>query len=187
MRERLRLHQDPGGYQKSRLLSLRLWESRGIWAYWLHPLHPQRCGAGNTTGSSEEGNRAAARSGKSFRLNMLGWEVGDCAFLTKDLRFKLNLFVLLTFININRSDITCGEPSSPSRAYTDFADCQVVTSLWCKRQNQSWAAVSYVRTLTGNRGQAVTVCPGHRGQHSRRRGQAAEPASEERTVAHSHF
>ena len=113
-------------------------ESHSICAYWFaSPSPAQGCGAGNTTGSKEEGNRGAACSGKSFRLSALGWEAGDCAFLTKDLRFKLNLFVLLTFININRSDTTCGEPASPSGAYMDFADCQVVMSLWCERQNKS--------------------------------------------------
>lgn len=114
------------------------WESHSICAYWFaSPSPAQRCRAGTTMGSKEEGNRGAVCSGKGFRLNTLGWEAGCCAFLTKDLRFKLNLFVLLTFININRSDITCGEPDSPSGAYVDFADCHVVTSLWCERQNKS--------------------------------------------------
>lgn len=112
MKARLLLHQNPGGYQKSSLLSLWLWESHSG----LHPLHPHRDVEPVTQEAPKR--KAVVRSGESSTLNTLLWEAE-----IQDLRLKLNLFVLLTFINMNRSVTTRGEPASPSGAYTDFGNC----------------------------------------------------------------
>lgn len=168
MKARLLLHQNPVGYQKSSLLSLWLWESHSG----LHPLHPHRDVEPVTQEAPKR--KAVVCSGESSTLNTLLWEAE-----IQDLRLKLNLFVLLTFINMNRSVTTRGEPASPSGAYTDFANCWLVTSVWgesCRVKAEPWSPTCAHRTRAKRKQpqRVLDMEVSRRGSEGRHRSQQAK-------------